>query len=43
LASPVLKVSSSEIRNKIKSGEDFSNLVPEKVYDYIIKRRIYNV
>lgn len=43
LTSPVLKVSSSEIRQKIKNGEDFSALVPAKVYDYIIKRRIYNV
>lgn len=43
LTSPVLKVSSSEIRQKIKDGEDFSSLVPKKVYDYIIKRRIYNV
>ena len=43
LTSPVLKVSSSEIRQKIKDSEDFSSLVPKKVYDYIIKRRIYNV
>ena len=43
LTSPVLKISSSEIRQKIKDGEDFSSLVPKKVYDYIIKRRIYNV
>lgn len=43
LTSPVLKVSSSEIRQKVKNGEDFSSLVPKEVYDYIIKRRIYNV
>ena len=43
VTSPVLEVSSSEIRQKIKNGEDFSSLVPKKVYDYIIKRRIYNV
>ena len=37
------KTLSGEIRQKIKDGEDFSSLVPKKVYDYIIKRRIYNV
>lgn len=34
-------VSSSEIRKKISSGEDFSQLVPKRVKDYIDRHRIY--
>ena len=35
------KVSSSEIRKKIKLQKDFRNLLPKKVFDYIIKNNLY--
>lgn len=35
-------VSSSEIRDKIKKGEDASELLPEKVLDYIINKGLYH-
>lgn len=40
---PVFKVSSSEIRDKIKNGEDISSLVPKKVYKYIVEKGLYSV
>ena len=43
LKTPVLKVSSSEVREKIKRGEDVSSLLPKKVYNYIRERGLYNV
>ena len=43
IISPVqpYKLSSSEIRQKIKNGADVSEFVPEKVYEYIKKRGLY--
>ena len=43
LKTPVLKVSSSEVREKIKRGEDVSSLLPKSVYNYIRERGLYNV
>jgi nicotinate-nucleotide adenylyltransferase len=40
---PVIKLSSCEIRDKIKKGEDISKLVPKKVYDYILEKELYIV
>lgn len=40
---PVLKLSSSEIRDKIKNGQDISALVPKKVCDYILEKGLYIV
>lgn len=40
---PVIKVSSSEIRGKIKKGEDTSSLMPKIVYNYIVEKGIYSV
>lgn len=40
---PVIKVSSSEIREKIKKGEDTSSLMPKIVYNYIVEKGIYSV
>lgn len=40
---PVLKLSSSEIRDKIKNNVDASDLLPDGVYDYIIKEGLYSV
>ncbi len=36
-----LPVSSSEVRNKCANGENFKNLVPEKVYEYITANQLY--
>ena len=38
-----VEVSSSEIREKIKMGKDCRNLLPKKVFDYIIKRNLYGL
>ncbi|MCC8073834.1 MAG: nicotinate (nicotinamide) nucleotide adenylyltransferase [Clostridiales bacterium] len=43
LDEPVFKVSSSQIRQMIMSGQDISNLVPEKVKKYISKKGLYRV
>lgn len=40
---PVLRVSSSEIRDKIKNGSDVSDLLPKKVFDYIFEKGLYRV
>lgn len=37
----IVEVSSSDIREKIKMGKDCRNLLPKKVFDYIIKRNLY--
>ena len=37
----VVDVSSSQIRNMIKNGLDVSNLIPEKVNEYIKEHRLY--
>lgn len=39
----VLRVSSSEIRDKIKNGSDVSKLLPKKVFDYISEKGLYRV
>ncbi len=36
-----VEVSSKEIREKIKTGKDFKNLLPKSVFDYIIKGDLY--
>lgn len=38
-----VEVSSSKIREKIKIGKDCRNLLPKKVFDYIIKRNLYGL
>ena len=35
------EVSSSQVRKKIKLQKDFKNLLPKKVFDYIIKSNLY--
>ena len=37
----VMAVSSTDIRNRIKNGEDISGLVPKAVEDYIRKNNLY--
>ncbi|MCR5219269.1 nicotinate (nicotinamide) nucleotide adenylyltransferase [Treponema sp.] len=41
LDNPLLKISSTAIRDMAARGEDFSALVPEKVFDYIVKGNLY--
>ncbi len=36
-----VKVSSTEIREKLLKGQDCSNLLPQSVLDYIIKNNLY--
>jgi len=36
-----VKVSSSEIRERIKNGKDLTNLLPKGVFDYIMEKRLY--
>lgn len=36
-----VEISSSNIRERIKMGKDCRNLLPKKVFDYIIKRNLY--
>lgn len=36
-------LSSSDIREKVKNKEDIKELVPQKVFDYIIEKRLYDV
>lgn len=43
LNSDAVEVSSSQIREKIKKGEDVSSLIPEKVYNYIVEKGLYSV
>lgn len=38
---PVKIVSSSEVRKRIYTGEDFSDLVPSEVYKYILENGVY--
>lgn len=37
----IICISSTEIREKIFRGEDFKNLIPESLYDYIISENLY--
>lgn len=38
---PEIAISSSDIRKRIRSGKPFRHLVPERVYDYIVRQRMY--
>ncbi|MBQ8623639.1 MAG: nicotinate-nucleotide adenylyltransferase [Oscillospiraceae bacterium] len=38
---PAVEVSSTEVRQKVKAGEDISTLVPESVAEYIKERGLY--
>jgi nicotinate-nucleotide adenylyltransferase len=36
-----MNISSTDIRNRIKKGREYKNLIPEKVYKYIIEKELY--
>lgn len=40
---PVIQLSSSEIRERLKNGESISSFVPEKVFKYICEKGLYIV
>jgi len=41
LADVQVPVSATEIRRRLETGEDCSELVPQRVLDYILRRRLY--
>lgn len=41
LDSPIVSVSSTEIRNRIAENKSFEYLVPKSVYEYIINNKLY--
>lgn len=41
LENPLLSISSTRIREMAARGEDFSSLVPKKVFDYIVNGNFY--
>ena len=41
IKAPVIEISSSEIRKRLSSGEDVSELVPEGVLEYIKEKGLY--
>ncbi|MGN1328726.1 MAG: nicotinate (nicotinamide) nucleotide adenylyltransferase [Eubacterium sp.] len=43
LNSNAVEVSSSQVREKIKKGEEVSSLIPKKVYNYIVEKGLYSV
>lgn len=42
LNAPILELSSSQIRSKAKNQKELHNLVPKKVFEYIVKKGLYN-
>lgn len=38
---PLVNVSSTDIRNRIRTGDDISGLVPRRVYEYIAEKGLY--
>lgn len=42
LDTPLIEISSTEIRNRLKSGRTVDFILPDKVREYIIKNKIYS-
>ena len=38
---PLMRISSSEIRDLIKNNNDISHLVPDQIFEYISKNGLY--
>lgn len=43
LENPLLPISSTEIRSRIAAGKAFRYLVPESVFQYIMKHKLYGI
>ena len=43
LDTPIVKISSTEIRDRLQSGLDIAHLVPSPVCDYIAAHRLYGI
>ena len=41
LNAPEIKISSEEIREKMKEGSDIQSYLPKEVYNYIIEKKLY--
>jgi nicotinate-nucleotide adenylyltransferase len=41
LQTPLIEISATDIRNRVKKGGNFRYFVPEKVYQYILKNELY--
>ena len=43
LKTPIIEISASDIRSRIKYGRQFRYFVPEKVYQYIFENQLYKI
>ncbi len=41
LNTPIIEISGTDIRARVKNGKHYRYLVPDKVYEYILENRIY--
>jgi len=41
LITPIIEISGTEIRSRVKNGEHFRYFVPEKIYQYIVENFLY--
>ena len=41
LITPIIEISGTEIRSRVKNGEHFRYFVPEKIYQYIVENCLY--
>jgi nicotinate-nucleotide adenylyltransferase len=41
LETPLIEISGSDIRNRVENGKQFRYLVPDKIYRYILKHKLY--
>ncbi len=41
LDTPLIEISGTDIRNRVKEGKQYRYLVPEKVYHYILNHKLY--
>lgn len=41
LKTPIIEISGTDIRARVKNGQHYRYLVPDKVYEYILENKIY--